>query len=108
MKDSNIEEDVKEMEENKRLRFSKYLDITNERLIEGIIYYQTLMNYTDVQMAGYISEETKWFKLWKEGTCKLKEKSKLSAYKIIVRLVNQGLFDLKDGVTSKGEEWLNQ
>ena len=92
----------------KKLRFTKYLDITPERLIEGITYYQTLMGYTDVEIAGVISEETKWFKLWKEGTCKLKEKSKISAYKIIIRLVNQGLFDLKDGVTPKGEELLNQ
>ena len=96
------------METKKRLRFSKYLDITAEKLIEGITYYQNLMGYTDVQMAGYISEETKWFKLWKEGKCNLKEKSKLSAYKIIVRLVNQGLFSLKDGITPKGKELLNQ
>ena len=96
------------MENKKKLRFSKYLDISNEKLIEGITYYQLIMGYTDVEMAGYISEETKFFKLWKEGKCKLQEKSKLNAYKIIIRLVNRGLFDLKDGITPKGKELLNQ
>ena len=92
----------------KKLRFSKYLDITAEKLIEGIVYYEKLMGYTDAEMAGFINEETKWFKLWKEGKCNLKEKSKISAYKIIIRLVNRGLFDLKTGITPKGEELLNQ
>ena len=94
--------------ETKKLRVSKYLDISAEKLIEGITYYQELMGYTDVQMAGYIGEETKWFKKWKEGKCNLKDRSKLSAYKIIVRLVNQELFSLQDGITKKGEELLNQ
>ena len=95
------------MEKKKTLRFSKYLKITNERLIEGIEYYQIIMEYDDKTMAKYLGEDLKFFKIWKQGGCKLQEKCKHKAYEIIVRLVNKGLFDLEDGVTLEGKSYLD-
>ena len=86
------------MENKKKLRFSKYLKITNERLIEGITYYQERMGYDDRTMAKYLLEDLRFFKLWKQGEGQLLDKCRYQAYQIVVRLVNRGLFDLEQGV----------
>ena len=86
------------METKKKLRFSKYLKISNERLIEAIEYYQLRMGYDDKTMAKYLCEDLRFFKMWKQGEGQLLDKCKYQAYQIVVRLVNRGLFDLKDGV----------
>ena len=86
------------MENKKKLRFSKYLKITNERLIEGRTYYQERMGYDDRTMAKYLLEDLRFFKLWKQGEGQLLDKCRYQAYQIVVRLVNRGLFDLEQGV----------
>ena len=86
------------METKKKLRFSKYLKISNERLIEAIEYYQLRMGYDDKTMAKYLCEDLRFFKMWKQGEGQLLDKCRYQAYQIVVRLVNRGLFDLKDGV----------
>ena len=86
------------MENKKKLRFSKYLKITNERWIEGITYYQERMGYDDRTMAKYLLEDLRFFKLWKQGEGQLLDKCRYQAYQIVVRLVNRGLFDLEQGV----------
>ena len=92
----------------KKLRFSKHLKISNQKLIEGIEYYQQIMNYDDKTMAKYLLEDLRFFKLWKQGEGQLLDKCRYKAYGFVIDLVNSGLFDLKDGVTPKGEELLNQ
>ena len=95
------------MEKKKTLRFSKYLKITNERLIEGIEYYQAIMKYDNKEMAKILTEDLRFFEIWKQGGCKLQEKCRHKAYEIIVRLVNRGLFDLEEGITPKGKSHLD-
>ena len=82
----------------KKLRFSKYLKISNERLIEAIEYYQLRMGYDDKTMAKYLLEDLRFFKMWKQGEGQLLDKCRYQAYQIVVRLVNRGLFDLEKGV----------
>ena len=91
----------------KKLRFSKYLKISDERLIEGIEYYQTIMNYDDRTMARYLGEDLRFFKLWKQEEGQLLDKCRYKAYEFVVNLVNKGLFDLEDGVTPEGKSYLN-
>ena len=86
------------METKKKLRFSKYLKISNERLIEAIEYYQARMGYDDKTMAKYLCEDLRFFKMWKQGEGQLLDKCKYQAYQIVVRLVNRGLFDLEEGI----------
>ena len=88
----------------KKLRFSKYLKISNERLIEGISYYQQLVGYTDREMCKVLGEDFHFFCCWREGKCKLKDKCKYKAYEIIVRLVNLGHFDLELGILPPKKE----
>ena len=95
------------METKKKLRVSKHLKISNERLIEGIIYYQTIMGYDNREMAKILTEDLRFFEIWKQGGCKLQEKCKHKAYEIIVRLANRGLFDLSEGVTLEGKSHLD-
>ena len=82
----------------KKLRFSKYLKISNERLIEGISYYQQRMGYDDKTMAKYLCEDLRFFKMWKQGEGELLDKCRYKAYEFVVRMVNRGLFDLEKGV----------
>ena len=93
--------------EKKRLRYSKYLKISNELLIEGIEFYQTLMGYDDRTMARYLGEDLKFFKIWKQNGCKLQDKCRHKAYEFIVVMVNKDLFDLEEGVTLEGKSYLD-
>ena len=87
------------METNKKkLRFSKYLKISNERLIEAIEYYQLRMGYDDKTMAKYLCEDLRFFKMWKQGEGQLLDKCRYQAYQIVIRLANRGLFDLEEGI----------
>lgn len=86
------------METKKKLRFSKYLKISNERLIEAIEYYQLRMGYDDKTMAKYLCEDLRFFKMWKQGEGQLLDKCRYQAYQIVIRLANRGLFDLEEGI----------
>ena len=82
----------------KKLKFSKYLKVSDKRLREAIEYYQKRMGYDDKTMAKYLLEDLRFFKLWKQGEGQLLDKCRYQAYQIVVRLVNRGLFDLEEGV----------
>ena len=82
----------------KKLRFSKYLKISDKLLIQAICYYQERMGYDDKTMSKLLLEDLRFFKRWKQGEGQLLDKCRYEAYKIVVRLVNRGLFDLEEGV----------
>ena len=86
------------METKKKLRFSKHLKISNERLIEAIEYYQLMMGYDDKTMAKYLLEDLRFFKMWKQGEGQLLDKCRYKAYEFVIIMVNRGLFDLENGI----------